>query len=73
MAEPTIRFRYTNWRGETAVRTVVPRVFIYGSSEFHPEPQWLMRAYDVDKEAERDFALKDADFTFEEFSSEATK
>lgn len=57
-----IAFRYTNWRGETANRTGLPAFIFWGASEWHPEPQWLMRALDVDKGEPRDFALKDCDF-----------
>lgn len=61
-AEPESRpitLTYTNWKGETAQRTIIPRRVWWGSTEWHPEPQWLLTAFDVGKEAERDFALKD--------------
>lgn len=54
-----ITLTYTNWRGEAADRTIIPRHVWFGSTEWHPEPQWLLRATDVEKNAERDFALKD--------------
>ena len=50
---------YTNWRDETADRKILPKGVWYGSTEWHPEPQWLLRAVDVDKGENRDFALKD--------------
>lgn len=50
---------YTNWRGETALRTIIPRRVWFGSTDWHPEPQWLLTALDVEKKAHRDFALKD--------------
>jgi len=53
------RLVYTNWRGETSVRTITPIRVWFGSTDWHPEPQWLLRAFDHDKNAERDFALKD--------------
>lgn len=56
--EPTT-ITYTNYRGETAQRTIIPKSIWFGSTEWHPEPQWLLRATDVEKNAERDFALKD--------------
>ncbi|WP_287149596.1 hypothetical protein [Mesorhizobium sp.] len=49
---------YTNWRGETSLRTITPDQVYYGATEWHPEPQWLLTAYDHDKLAVRDFALK---------------
>lgn len=61
-AEPESRpitLTYTNWKGETAQRTIIPRHIWWGSTEWHPEPQWLLTAFDVDKGSERDFALKD--------------
>lgn len=54
-----ITLTYTNWKGETAQRTIIPRRVWWGSTEWHPEPQWLLTAFDVDKGAQRDFALKD--------------
>lgn len=50
---------YTNYRGETAVRRIIPKSVRYGSTEWHPEPQWLLLAWDDDKQADREFALKD--------------
>lgn len=57
-AEP-VTLTYTNWRGETSARAIIPRYVWFGSTEWHPEPQWLLRATDTEKAAERDFALKD--------------
>ncbi|WP_374844223.1 hypothetical protein, partial [Brucella haematophila] len=54
-----ITLTYTNYRGETSERAITPIRPWFGSTEWHPEPQWLLRAYDHDKGAERDFALKD--------------
>lgn len=50
---------YTNWRGEYSERRIVPRFAWVGKTEWHPEEQWLLRAFDRDKGAVRDFALKD--------------
>ena len=53
---------YRNWRGEVAERRVVPASVWYGSTEWHKEPGWLLKARDVDKGEERDFALADCQF-----------
>ncbi len=56
------RFRivYTNWRGETSLRVVVPLRFYIGEYEKHEGVQWLMDAVDVDpSKGHRTFALKD--------------
>jgi predicted DNA-binding transcriptional regulator YafY len=54
-----LRFTYTNWRGETSVRSVWPIRVEWGSNEYHPEPQWLLVALDLERDAERTFAIKD--------------
>ena len=64
LAARSMRFNYTNWRGEDSIRWVTPLSLRWGSSEWHPDPQWLMRAFDHDKGEEREFALRDCDFTF---------
>lgn len=58
-----IRMTYTNYRGEVSVRNVTPIDIEFGSTDWHPEPQWLMSAYDNDKGAHRVFALRDCDFS----------
>jgi predicted DNA-binding transcriptional regulator YafY len=50
---------YRNWRGEVAWRKIVPASIYFGSTEWHPQPQWFLKALDVEKQAERDFAIKD--------------
>lgn len=50
---------YRNWRGEVSDRTIIPRGVWHGSTEWHPEPQWLLTAWDAEKNADRDFALAD--------------
>ncbi len=55
----TLSFSYTNWRGETALRRVEVITIWFGSTKWHPDKQWLMRAIDVDRGEARDFAMKD--------------
>jgi predicted DNA-binding transcriptional regulator YafY len=54
-----IKIVYTNYRGETALRKVLPQRVWFGSTEWHPEEQWLLEAIDLDKGASRSFALRD--------------
>ena len=54
-----VLIRYTNYRGETALRRIVPRAIRFASTEWHPGEQWLLDAYDLDKGADRSFAMKD--------------
>ncbi len=57
--EHPIKVRYTNYRGETAVRTIVPQRFYWGKTEYHPEEQWLVEVWDCERDAVRVYALKD--------------
>ncbi|GGW24169.1 hypothetical protein GCM10011452_09550 [Gemmobacter lanyuensis] len=57
--EAPVTLTYTNWKGETAQRRIIPRRIWWGSTAWHPEPQWILTALDVDKGEDRDFALKD--------------
>jgi hypothetical protein len=54
---PRLRFVYTNHREESAARTVVNPRISWGSTEWYPEPQWLLEAFDADRMAVRVFAL----------------
>lgn len=48
---------YTNWRGETRLRRLVFLRVYYGSTRWHPEPQWLLEAFDKEDGRVKDFAL----------------
>ena len=55
-----ISFRYTNWRGETADRRVVPKTIQFGTTYWHPHhPQWFLLALDLEKGEDRLFAMRD--------------
>ena len=55
----TVVIDYTNWKGERSLRKVTPKIFYWGSTNYHPEPQWLMNAFDEEKKQDRMFALRD--------------
>lgn len=57
--DTAIEILYTNYRGETARRRIIPSGLRYGATEYHPEPQWLLDAFDVEKAAHRTFAMRD--------------
>ena len=50
---------YTNYRGETSIRKIIPLKIWFGKTDWHKEEQWLLDAIDVEKNVERSFALKD--------------
>lgn len=52
-----IRFTFRNWREETAERRVVPDSVWFGVAPHHPDPQWHLHAFDLDRDAFRDFPL----------------
>lgn len=50
---------YTNYEGKRTTRRIFPRRIYFGSSQWHPEPQWLLQARDLDKNKNRTFAMRD--------------
>ena len=54
-----VKFTYTNWKGETRQRQASLWNIFFGSNDWHKEPQWLTRGWDLEKNAERTFSLKD--------------
>lgn len=57
LPEHLVEIDYVNWKGERALRRIVPVELWFGCTEYHPENQWLLKAWDERKEALRDFAL----------------
>lgn len=54
-----VTIEYKNWKCEVGIRKILPSHLWFGKTEYHPEKQWLINAMDVDKRADRDFALND--------------
>ena len=54
-----VKILYTNWQENTAYRNIIPKSMEFKSTEWHKEEQWILNAYDVDKQADRGFAMKD--------------
>ncbi len=52
-----VTFTYTNHRYETAQRRVRPIRIWFSSTAWHPDAQWLLEAFDLDKQATREFAV----------------
>lgn len=57
--EAMVVIDYTNHRGERAKRLIEPIALRWGKTQWHPEPQLLLEAYDVAKRDSRDFAVRD--------------
>ncbi len=61
MTPGTVYIYYTDWKGVSAWRAVVPKCggIYFGSNEWHKKPQWLLDAFDVEKQEWRTFAFAD--------------
>jgi len=59
MESAPITFGYINYRGEGGVRKAIPKSLRWGKTEWHPEECWLLLAWDMDKQADREFCLTD--------------
>lgn len=57
--EKIVEILYTNWKGETRLRKVLPLNIEFKSTDWHKEEQWILNAIDVEKNEERGFAIKD--------------
>jgi predicted DNA-binding transcriptional regulator YafY len=56
--EQVVRITYTNHRRETSTREVLPIRIWFGETEWHPNvKQHFLKAWYVEKKAERDFAM----------------
>lgn len=63
--------RYTNYRGETRIRMVIPENIRWGSTKWHPQPQYLISCIDTQKGKRRELALMDCDFNVNEEPTDA--
>ena len=50
---------YTNYKGETRYREIIPKNIEYKSTDWHKEEQWILTAFDIEKNDDRGFAIKD--------------
>lgn len=49
---------YTNYAGQRRMRKILPIDLVFGSNKWHPSPQWLLIAMDMEKQEERTFAME---------------
>lgn len=57
--ERLVEIDYVNWQRVRSKRLIRPVRLYFGSTEYHHESQWLLEAFDQDKQAGRTFAMKD--------------
>ena len=48
---------YTNYKGQRTRRNITPKNIVYKPTEQHPMTQWILVAYDNDKQDFRSFAM----------------
>jgi hypothetical protein len=72
-ASMEINVSYTNWRGVTSVRRVLLGDVRFGTTKWHEEPTWLIKAFDLDHPAQiwKEFDLTKCDFNREEIGLKA--
>ena len=54
---PPLLIKYKNWKGIISIRKIIPDYVWYGTTDFHKDIQYLLHAWDVEKQAYRDFAI----------------
>ena len=59
MEKQMIRILYRNYKGEVSYRTIIPKSIDFIATKWHPEEQWILTAFDIDKNADRGFAIAD--------------
>src|SRR5262245_6342733 len=57
--ERVLKIDYTNWRNERSIRTLIPWRFEFRATEHHPERQWMIIGYDLDRLQWRAYPIKD--------------
>lgn len=56
-AAKPLTFKYVNHAGVEGTRNVIPIGFFFGTSKYYTDPQWLLEAWDLDKQAIRHYAF----------------
>lgn len=55
----SVKILYTNRKGETKYRNIIPKNIEFKSTKWHKDEQWILNAFDIDKWEDRGFAIKD--------------
>ncbi|MCL2211370.1 MAG: hypothetical protein FWB95_05555 [Treponema sp.] len=59
MSCQTVKILYKNYKNEVGYRTIIPKSIDFTATEWHKEEQWILTAFDLDKNADRGFAIAD--------------
>lgn len=69
---PVMSCLYRNYRGKISERRFLIEEFWYGSTDWHPTPGLMLKAFDLDKGAMRDFCVTDFDISTLRIAQEET-
>lgn len=58
-ADSIYKVLYQNYKGEIKWRFIHPIKYYFGHTDYHPKDQWLLKCFDVEKDAERTYAVGD--------------
>lgn len=54
-----VKIDYTNWKGNRREREIIPIEIFFSTTQYHKEPQLLLKARDIEDNITKDFAMKD--------------
>ena len=57
--ERSVYVIYRNWRGSVDLRHIIPQYVEWGTTEYHKTPGWLMTVFDLDRDCQRTFTMRD--------------
>ena len=57
--EKEVNILYTNWKGITRWRKIIPLNIEFKATNWHKDKQWILNAIDIEKNEERGFAIMD--------------
>lgn len=57
-SQVTMKIDYTNWRGQRAIREIIPIRIFHGMNHWHQDFQWMIEAIDKETGLVRTFAMK---------------
>lgn len=52
-------FSYVNYKGVQAERSAFIKSFKYTATPYHPDTQWVVEGFDIEKKATRSYAMAD--------------
>ncbi len=57
--EQKVLLDYTNYAKQRSVRQIFPIKMVYEATQRHPEQQWLVYAWDIERKDYRYFAMQE--------------